>query len=223
MKKKYLLIAIAAAVFTAGCSEDPPAIQQLYLQLNVFDDREKDALYESLSLWVHPQDEGGIEDIEYLYLVQDEQELVWVLDSETWEKEDRPGENWIGSNDVLMPDLSAFPRGEYRIIVVDAAGKRDERTAYISQNKELIDRIELPEILTENESVTVTGLGDRSFHLWVYDQNGSFRTTVTPTQIPFPFADFLTSRGDGEYRESFFIYLYDHDLGCGVKSGPYYP
>jgi hypothetical protein len=223
MKKLLFLLTVCTAVCSTGCSEDPPAIRQIYVQLNIFDDRDKGAVYESLSLWIHPQDEDGIEDIEYLYLIHDDQELVWVLESETWDMKQQPGETWIGSNDVLMPDLSPLPRGEYRVIVVDAAGERDERRAYISQNTGLVQRVKLPEIALEHASIDVEGLNGRTFHLWVYDQNGSFKNSVTPSAVPLRFEEFLTRRGDGGYADHFFVYLYDHDEGCGIKGGPFYP
>lgn len=223
MKNLFFLLTVCASMFILGCSEDPPAIQQIYVQLNVFDDREKETVYESLSLWVHPQDEDGIEDIEYLYIIHDDQELVWVLESETWDMEQRPGENWIGSNEVIMPDLSPLPRGEYRVIVADAAGERDERRAYLSQNEDLLRRIRLPEISVENETVDIAGLNDRSFHLWIYDQNGSYKNSFTPSADQLRFEEFLPRGGDGEYADNFFIYTYDHDEGCGIRSGPFYP
>jgi hypothetical protein len=82
---------------------------------------------ESLSVFASIHDPDGSEDIEALYLACDEASLVWKFDKDTWIEKEQEGSTWIGSNAIAMPDGSALPRAAYRLMVVDAAGERDER------------------------------------------------------------------------------------------------
>jgi len=82
---------------------------------------------ERLSMFASVSDRDGVDDIEYLYVVHDGEELSWSLTPDHWQRSDEGSSIWIGSNalDAPGPDI---PRGQYRLILVDKAGERTERS-----------------------------------------------------------------------------------------------
>ncbi len=90
-------------------------------QVTLVDDRELDAHYTALSLFVRPDDPDGFDDLAELYLIDDQEELFWRLDPDTWQKSGS-GDSWIGSNGLVLPDGAPLPAGEYRLLLRDLAG-----------------------------------------------------------------------------------------------------
>jgi hypothetical protein len=81
---------------------------------------------ERLSVFASVSDADGVDDIEYLYVINDGEELCWTLTPENWERSDEGSSVWLGSNGIDSPG-QAIPRGEYRLVLVDRAGQRAER------------------------------------------------------------------------------------------------
>lgn len=82
---------------------------------------------ERLSLMASVADRDGIADVEYLYVVHDGSELYWTLEPGTWLRSDEGEAVWLGSNGLSGPG-PVMPRGEYRLVAVDKAGERSERS-----------------------------------------------------------------------------------------------
>jgi hypothetical protein len=103
-RKKILwfFLSFATAVTFLSCTGEPPEIVRVFWQLNIVDDREQDLSYQTLSLFVKPNDPDGFEDIEDVYLINDEQELFWRLDGESWVQSGSAQEIWIGSNSLKL-------------------------------------------------------------------------------------------------------------------------
>jgi len=85
------------------------------------------AAYESLSVFANVKDSDGPEDLEALWLVADGAELSWTMDASNWTRREEAGETWFGAAALAMPDFGALPRGEYRVVAADLAGRRVER------------------------------------------------------------------------------------------------
>ena len=140
MKNKYhiptvLLLMLSISLFTLSCSGKPPEIMKINWQVNIEKSLDKKIVFESLSIFVEANDPDGIDDIEYLYIINDAQELYWELNENNWIKEKKGDETWIGSNHIVMPDGSSFPSGIYRIILRDIGGDSDEREISIPGKK----------------------------------------------------------------------------------------
>ena len=87
---------------------------------------------ERLSFFASLRDQDGIDDIEYLYILHDESELLWTLTLDNWVRRDEGDSVWLGSNGLEPGDDGLMPRGRYRAVVVDKAGERDERVFNLS-------------------------------------------------------------------------------------------
>lgn len=96
------------------------------------DNRETEQRYEQLELFVLATDDDGFDDLAALYLVHEEEELSWELDSSQWEQVAVGDERWIGSAGFVAPERGRIPRGRYRLIVEDVAGERGESSISVS-------------------------------------------------------------------------------------------
>jgi len=160
----------AAAALLSGCGGSPPELLQLFRQKNVVFDVELDVTYESMSLWINCSDDDGTEDFAYLYLINDEEELYWELTDEMWSSDERDSGYWIGTNDIVMHDKSAFPPGNYRVVLIDAAGERDENRFFVSSGPghgDLVFPRLIPGPRWEFRSP------HRENFLWVYESGGN--------------------------------------------------
>jgi hypothetical protein len=114
-----------------SCSSRLPAFNTVTARVVVFALNATGGREERLSLFASIADGDGVDDIEYLYLVNDADELSWTLDNDSWVKHDEGSSVWIGSNGLRSPD-GTIPRGQYRAILVDKAGERTERAVTVS-------------------------------------------------------------------------------------------
>lgn len=82
--------------------------------------------YESLSVFGSIKDEAGPDNISELWIVNDASCLAWKLTDADWTKTNSGEDIWIGSSALATPELSSLPRGDYRMIAIDAAGTQAE-------------------------------------------------------------------------------------------------
>jgi len=117
----------ALLAFVSGCSVSPPEFMSTGAHLLVVATDADGGKDERLSMFASVSDKDGVDDIEYLYIVHDGDELSWSLTREEWQRSDEGSSIWIGSNALDAPG-PVIPRGAYRVILVDKAGERTERT-----------------------------------------------------------------------------------------------
>jgi hypothetical protein len=77
-------------------------------------------------------DEDGPDEVEYLYLIQEEEEIFWKLSADNWETQILGSDEWLGASSLRMPGGESFPRKTYRILVIDKSGQRTEGEFYLS-------------------------------------------------------------------------------------------
>lgn len=82
--------------------------------------------YESLSVFGSIKDEAGMDNISELWIVNDASCLAWKLTDADWTKTSSGSDIWIGSATLATPELGSLPRGDYRMIAIDAAGTQAE-------------------------------------------------------------------------------------------------
>jgi hypothetical protein len=203
------------------CTGEPPEILRVFWQLNIVEDLEQNLSYQSLSLFVKPNDPDGFEDIEDLYLINDEQELFWRLDVDRWAQTGTDQEVWIGSNSLKMPDGASFPAGEYRILLRDVGGDFAEQTFRLQLVSSTQARRYLPRVDIEQGEIRVSGEAD-NYRVQVYDTTGryvaSFPVSETPLRVQA-----ITASQPGLHRGfTFKVYGMVQDRNLGTNSGPYY-
>ena len=111
-----------AVLALASCGGKPPEVSAVEWRLESRPGLGS-SRYESLSAFGSIKDDDGIDNIEEVWIVNDDSALAWRLTSADWTKATEGSSDWIGGSSLAMPDLGPFPRGRYRLAALDAAGQ----------------------------------------------------------------------------------------------------
>jgi hypothetical protein len=123
-KTKWLLLPALAVAFLS-CSRSEPRIAYGSIRLVYYQGEEGPE--ERFSLFVLPEDDDGVEDLDSLTLYHDREGLVWSLPAEEWIALEIEGETWVGSRHIAMLDGGPLPRGQFRAVLTDKGGEHSER------------------------------------------------------------------------------------------------
>ncbi|HTX72242.1 MAG TPA: hypothetical protein VMC79_05395 [Rectinemataceae bacterium] len=124
-----LIMTLALALLSLGCGVKAPTIEAVEWRIEL--QQGTQGPHEALSVFARVHDEAGSDDVEELWVSQDQERLAWKLDSGTWVKRMEGSDTWFGAPGLSRPDLAPLPRGDYRITAIDAAGDRAEKTVQI--------------------------------------------------------------------------------------------
>ena len=148
---KTLLIGAALLGVLTGCGGMPPDILSLYWRLNLqfspkTDVNQSASGRETLSVFIQPWDDDGIEDLDMIYLRHPNTDLFWVLDSIQWQSYSSSGIFWIGSNQFSSGYLGKLPRGDYLLELYDKVGEKAQRffSMQLADTGELASQITAP-------------------------------------------------------------------------------
>ncbi len=215
-----------------GCGNNPPEIMQTYWQLNLqelsgggsgFQESsalDGDSFEERLSLFVLSVDEDGNDEIESIFLIQDDEELFWELKEESWEEIPSGGDIWRGASGLTMPPGEAFPRKTYRLLVIDKSGQRSEKIMAVSVKK-VSDTPVFPYLVREGEGWRIES-PYAQHTLRLYDGTDVLLGEIKIEEMQFS-NRFLTSKlkpeGEGNYL---IISSQDQSNGWTLVSLPIY-
>lgn len=217
---RFLNIVILLIFFFLSCSGQSPVLTEVWWQLNYEVNEEMEEGYEMLSLFIHGTDEDGEEDLEYIYIINDEYEIYWTISAEEWTSFSEQGVTWVGKNGLKAPGNGSFPKGEYRVLLVDIGGERDEKSFFIKDVMPESEEILKPELTYDNSSFTVRSEYPL-FQIWFYNEEGEL-------------VDKSRSYASGSYQwneiirnirrrsSSFKLYSEPESGAWGLFSGPYF-
>lgn len=217
---KYLLLCIFL-IALINCSDKPPEIIEIFWQVNLFQNREIDKIYQKLSLFINVDDPDGFDDIEMLYLINDENELFWSLESEEWYKSTSGTQTWIGTNGFSMPDHSPFPGGKYRILLQDMGGQTDEKEIYLSKTKYDPAKITFPLPKIEEQTITITGDFPNP-EILVYDDSKRFINNHAVNKEGLTIQQITSGRSQLANSFMYYVFAFDNKNDMGLMSGPYF-
>ncbi len=205
-----------------SCTGEAPELYELIHQIIAVEDTTLDIKYEELSLFLHVHDEDGVDDIEFIYLINDSEELFWELDSGIWSLQKSGDETWIGSNGIKMGDYSAIPRGSYRVILVDSAGERAETEIFLNRDEPMLSALMFPSITIVEELDEISIRSRYGRHsLWIYNDADELLKNAVVFAGIIPAGSVLDSDDLRESASYLYVYAYDEREGFGLKSGPY--
>lgn len=204
-----------------SCSGEPPEILQVYWEVNVLNDVEAGRQYEVLSAFMNVNDSDGFDDIVNIYIIHDKSEMYWTLDQNNWSLVRERDENWLGSNNISTADKTPMPRGDYRVLVVDAGGDRSQGKFYLDADDINIADIDFPKAEIVDREITFTGV-DAEFHMWIYDGGGNILKFSRMTKKVMHYAEIFARREEEDLAHYFYIYSQKPLLGYNYLSGPYY-
>jgi hypothetical protein len=120
-----LFAALPFLALLASCGGKPPEVAAVEWRLELRPSKE--GAYESLSAFASIKDEDGIEDLDTLWVLHDGSALAWPLTNSDWTRRAEGADTWIGASGLARNDYGPMPRGEYRLVAIDAAGERVEK------------------------------------------------------------------------------------------------
>ena len=206
-----LILLLCLALVLGSCSESAPKISQTFWQLNLVHDQKTGKDTQALTIFVMASDDDGVDDMDKMYVINDEHQLYWEISGKNLRVE-KYGENevWMGSNFITMPaPEEPLPGGTYRIMLLDSSGERAKTSVVISNNiKGSPDK--WPTLTKMGDSVRIEGKAD---YVWGIQADGTFG------------AEFQANTGTvstGSRRFSwYYLYSYLPDKGYGIINGPF--
>jgi len=166
----YAAFVAALAFLSITCTRTPPEITYGYLQLVLY--QGENAPQEHISLFILPEDEDGIDNLDELYLYHDREQLRWKISSDEWIRYNSDGKDWIGTRSITVKE-GDMPRGMYRAVLVNKGGESTERNFTYDGSV----RFPFPEIEISGGAYTVKSQWPVN-RLVCYDSNGNYLTTV---------------------------------------------
>ncbi len=217
--KPIFVIFLFLVFFLTACTKEPPSIGQEYVQVVMFKDVEKKTVYQKLSVFVLATDKDGFEDIEKIYVINDDKNLYWEADQNTAVKPLLNNQTWIGLNSLVMNDLSPFPKGAYRIVVTDLGGESAEREISLDYADVETENVRFPPVSVDNAGIEVKAA---DCIIWIYDLSGAFIDLVYYTGSTVSIGAVNTKNPKTTAGFTFYVYTYDSAIDMGLVSGPYH-
>jgi len=207
---------LTAAALSVSCSGHAPelAAVEYRLALRPLDPRGT-RVSEQLAVFAAARDEDGFKDIAALHILHDQSEYLWTFTPETWTRNDRNKEIWLGGTGLSVPDFGALPRGLYRVVLEDLAGDSDE--ASFSLGPGLETGASFPAIRRTGDSVSVVSRYARTELLFL-DASGVLLRTVDAPRVPELLDRLYGSAAWREESKSLAAYAYDAERNLGIYS-----
>ena len=206
-----LILIICLALILGSCSESAPKISQTFWQINLVHDQSTGKNSQALTIFVMASDEDGVDDMDKMYVINDEHQLYWEISGSNLRLE-KYGENevWMGSNFITMstPEES-IPSGTYRIMLLDSSGERAKSSVVISNNIKAAPE-KWPSLTKMGDGVKVEGKAD---YVWGVLVDGTFGGE-------FQINTGIVSTG-GKRFPFYYLYRYLPDQGYGLINGPF--
>lgn len=204
----------------AACEVAAPEAHELFWKRVVFADLRQGRTYETLTLFARVSDADGLDDLDALYVMNDDAQLFWRLTPEVWVVDRSDSGTWIGSTALAMPSDEPLPAGVYRVIVQDIAGQTAEESFRVtgSTGPEARRHVEAIDVAIDANELTVTG-PFASYEAWLY---GSAGTRVAAAAFAERI-DLESALPEGMLADELLLYVYAEppDDGSGYLSGPY--
>ena len=206
-----IILLLCLTLILGSCSESAPKISQTFWQINLMHDQNTGKNSQALTIFVMASDDDGIDDMEKMYVINDEHQLYWEISGNNLRLE-KYGENevWMGSNFITMPvPEDALPSGTYRIMLLDSSGERAKTSVVISNNIKSAPN-KWPTLTKMSNGVKVDGKAE---YIWGIQSDGTFG------------GEFQVNSGivgtGGKRFPFYYLYSYLHDKGYGLINGPF--
>ncbi len=215
-----LIRAVVLLPFVLACSPSKPRILQTFSQLDYVWEKNWDAPVEALAVFVQVENADGLEELTNLYILSDDSEVYWKLDPESWTPLNRPGENWIGANQLTFPERSELPRGKYRVIVTTQAGERETSTFSLDVEKLSEAKPVWPQITVVGNELLIYN-APSSFALWFYGIEGPILHQMVTNQDRLSLEQIQTHPQINQKATRVWFYWYNEKQGWGQVLGPF--
>ena len=214
--------AAVALALLAGCSNKPPDISRVYARIIYQHDTATGANSEGLSVFLVASDPDGVENLRTFYVINDDAELFWKVESNSWISSTAEGETWIGSNNLVIPAAQAVPAGSYRVLLQNAGGDTVEQSFTLPSRVISASDAAYPGAAVKDGAILVTGAYD-PVEIWTYGRDGKFVANFPATRKgPAPSIQKMVASTPALTQGfTFRVYANNSRGGYGVLAGPY--
>lgn len=209
------LLTACLALLLAGCAHAPPRLVQVFSQVNRVFDPSSQVWTSRLSVFVQASSSDGTKVFDRLHLTHEASRLYFTLTKDQWSAVEKPGEFWVGANDLAFPD-GQVPAGTWSALLVTRAGLRVKTTFEVPPPALGAPAPRTAKVAVRPEAAgpgryRVSGWVD-DYMVWARDARG---TVVSRTKTVGP--SFQVTAG----AQSFVLYSYDKTRGEGLTAGPF--
>jgi hypothetical protein len=212
---------LLALAFLAGCSSKPPVLSRVYARVIYVKDSET-VSRETLGVFLVASDQDGIENLSAYYVINDDAELFWKVDSASWVTSTAEGETWIGSNGLSMPGSTHLPPGAYRVVLQDVGGETVEDNFIVPTRTHDAADATYPTAHVANGKIKIAGPYS-SYEVWTYGKDGRF-VAAQPAAGSSPTVDAAAVASTSPALAggfTFRVYSWDEKAAYGVLSEAY--
>ena len=216
-----LFAALASIAGLAGCTGEPPVISRVFAQPIFVRDLERKVAYGRLGVFLVATDPDGQEDLSAFYVINDEAELFWKVEAASWVTSTAEGESWIGSNAIAMPDASAPPEGDYRVVLQDQGGDTVEQT-FALPSLPLPEEEGWPSATIGEEAISVANPQEVT-EAWFYARDGKFQVALAVPKETNSLALARVREAAPGFGTGSIVWIYGYDRSKlrGLLVGPY--
>ena len=220
---KWMGLALLGAL-AGACSNSQPQIPQITTQVNRVWSPPSSAWEERLTVFVQVTNGDGLEVLDRVQIVNDEDRLVFILDKSNWTRVERTGETWFGANNLRVPG-GHVSVGNWRILVSTRAGLQVESPFVIppaapnaSNSSNYALRFNKP--ANPQKAFTFTGF-PADVLVWALGAQGEVLGQWKTTNNSFLLAQVVPLPALQARVKSLILYSYDKIRGQGVEAGPF--
>jgi hypothetical protein len=213
---------LCALILLAGCAGKPPVISRVYARAIYVRDAGSGVSSETLGVFLVANDPEGLENLSAFYVINDEAELFWKVESGSWATSTAEGESWIGSTSLSMPASARLPAGRYRVVLQDVGGDTVEDTVTIPARTVGAAEAKYPSSSVAGGIIKVSG-PYASYEVWTYGSDGKF-VAAFPAGGKSPALEMNAVVSASPALAAGFTYrvfAWDEKAGYGVLAGPY--
>ena len=206
----------------AGCSGKPPVLSRVFDRVIYVHDSATNTDSETLGVFLVASDPDGMENLSAFFVINDEAELFWKVDSTSWVTSSAEGETWIGTTSLTMPGATPIPPGVYRVLLQANGGATVEDTLTVPSRTVSAADAKYPTAVIENGLIRVSGAA-AGHEIWVYGKDGKFAGAFPSAGVSKPVsvqaieASVPSLAGGFTFR----VFAWNAAAGYGVLSGSY--
>jgi hypothetical protein len=208
----------AVMLLLAGCSGKPPVLSRVFGRVIYVNDHSTGTSAETLGIFLVASDPDGLENLSAFYVINDDAELFWKVDSASWVTSKAEGETWIGTTSLAMPGAASIPPGEYRVVLQAKGGATVEETLTVPERRVSASEAKYPVAVIEAGVIKVSGVTAGS-EIWVYGKDGAFAGSFPSTPArPVSLQSIESSAPGLAGGFTFRVFAWDPAAGYGVLS-----
>jgi len=216
------LALLALLALLGGCAGKPPIISRVYARVIYNRDVGTGLTSQTLGVFLVASDPDGVENLSAFYVIDDDAELFWKVESTAWVTSSAEGESWLGTTSLAMPGSAPLPSGQYRVVLQSVGGDTVEDTFTLAEQTVSASAPSYPAARIAEGAVRITGPYTR-YEIWAYGKDGTF-VAVVPAVGKNPAVPVQSIAGAGPALADAFtfkVFAWDEQAGYGVLSGPY--